>query len=1503
MLGEIVKSTEALRYHAKSAEIAGKNLAHVNDENYARQRVLAREGLMYNGQGGLRTSSIESGGLDHARNDLIDKRLFKEFGETAALESQEEILKLLQAALGEKIDRQAVDGGLDDEHQSNLSAGGLARAMDDLFNAFQELSASPDTSVASQEIFNKINILTNRFNDAGVALDEIESDLTESVDYAVSKVNSILGQIQEVNTQIRRFELLGQGKAVSYRDRRQSLLEDLSKLIDFSISPEVNSSGAETGFVNIYAKSSFNQDVVLLDAKTGVHQLNKNFGNMLTPSSSGTLGSGLQVKPKVDDEGKLGFIEVVDGGSQYDDSAGPLILTFSPPLRGGFDVSIEAHERFSFFEQDGRYFQALAKVPAGISLSDPTYFLELPEEVTTQAFSKGSFFKSGGVFYEALLDMPAGSALSDQLSFARSEEVNLVDRAKGSFFQEGEKFYQVFADLPVGVPLSDAGSFVNTDPINLKDRAEGSFFKQDTKYYRALQDAKAGTLLSDASSFVQVDPVSIVNREEGSLFFENDTYYQTLVNSEAGTLLSDTEAFLEIEPTLLSDYAEGTIFSQGGTYYRALVGIEAGTLLSDTDSLVEIEPVSLADYEEGAVFKQDEQYYRSLVDSESGALLSNDSLFELLNVGVVQQDYEKGDLFEQDGVYYEVFSALPKGTLLSSVADFVEIDPVNLSSYKKEDIFEQGGKYYKALEDVTTGTALSNTSVFLELPEPVSLEDYSAGSIFKQNGTYYEALKDVPKWTSLSETSAFAEKSEPFSLVPHETGSFFSQNGKFYQALDNVPKGTPLSLKESFLEIDPKLLPSNGGLSAYPETLRRYSDLETFQAGEQVYFDGKLFQSSRDILPVSVLGDGANSELESRDYYEGEVIKIRDSFYQFIENVSKSDADLDAIQGKSLIEIGPNLPTEVDEFSYFTTVLSDVGQRDFSSRSYDIGDFVKINDPDSGKFRYFEFSNQLIRDDELNIRIDAEDQDKWIITDPDGNVLARESVSDPSLGFGKISNIPGDSTEFLVEGVFEKDGVEINAVTAQAQSIEDLKVKESPMRFRQNEVYFFTDSQGKYKHFVVTDPPSDINPLNFDPQDSQWSSNFKFFSPQLLDEGQPDLFIKRAQAKGYEQNLVDGSLVQLNVGVAEAVVNDGQITGFNILSSGNNLPKSDSVFVDGVELSVESGSIKGLQDAKSDYVSKFRNDLNELVTSFVDEINGIYNKDDYPGNYLFGFDAILTRPVVGRNTLMEDEYGYFGREGDGNITLYREEVSMQLPTADSETFNIVNVTPVFPEDFVGQQYYVRGEDAAEIDFAPESTAASFSFYGSARRMQNVTMENDPSYSGADKIVGTEDDGRSYMMAYEPVPFRLDGLEDGSRLPIIGDNFSFSALPSNPWNLATSLKVQKGLSVESIIAHKENNENSNQIALKIAEMGNDKYLSDIALLNSDIGNSLSSLSDNLEHQQSIENVLLDQRRAVSSVSIDEEVADLMRFQRSFQASSRVLNTLDKMLEIVVMGLLR
>ena len=174
------------------------------------------------------------------------------------MESQIEILKLLQSALGESIDRSGLDGGLDLEQDSNLADGGLSRALDDLFNAFQELSSSPDEATAKQEVFQKIQTLTKRFNDAGNAINSIESDLSLKVDSAVSEVNRLLNQIYEVNVQIKRFELLDQGKAVTYRDNRQKLLEDLSKLMNFKVDPELSADGlSETGFWNLTALRTF----------------------------------------------------------------------------------------------------------------------------------------------------------------------------------------------------------------------------------------------------------------------------------------------------------------------------------------------------------------------------------------------------------------------------------------------------------------------------------------------------------------------------------------------------------------------------------------------------------------------------------------------------------------------------------------------------------------------------------------------------------------------------------------------------------------------------------------------------------------------------------------------------------------------------------------------------------------------------------------------------------------------------------------------------------------------------------------------------------------------------------------------------------------------------------------------------------------------------------------------------------------------------------------------
>jgi flagellar hook-associated protein 1 FlgK len=51
-------------------------------------------------------------------------------------------------------------------------------------------------------------------------------------------------------------------------------------------------------------------------------------------------------------------------------------------------------------------------------------------------------------------------------------------------------------------------------------------------------------------------------------------------------------------------------------------------------------------------------------------------------------------------------------------------------------------------------------------------------------------------------------------------------------------------------------------------------------------------------------------------------------------------------------------------------------------------------------------------------------------------------------------------------------------------------------------------------------------------------------------------------------------------------------------------------------------------------------------------------------------------------------------------------------------------------------------------------------------------------------------------------------------------------------------------------------------------------------------------------QVLTNAVENRRQSVAGVSLDEEMANLVRFQRSYQASSRAMSTLDEMLDVLI-----
>jgi flagellar hook-associated protein FlgK len=71
--------------------------------------------------------------------------------------------------------------------------------------------------------------------------------------------------------------------------------------------------------------------------------------------------------------------------------------------------------------------------------------------------------------------------------------------------------------------------------------------------------------------------------------------------------------------------------------------------------------------------------------------------------------------------------------------------------------------------------------------------------------------------------------------------------------------------------------------------------------------------------------------------------------------------------------------------------------------------------------------------------------------------------------------------------------------------------------------------------------------------------------------------------------------------------------------------------------------------------------------------------------------------------------------------------------------------------------------------------------------------------------------------------------------------------------------------------------------------------------SSLGQSLSGANARVDDQSNIEQLVRSQRDGASGVSLDEELADLMKFQRAFQASSRVFSVIDELLDNVVNSL--
>ena len=84
----------------------------------------------------------------------------------------------------------------------------------------------------------------------------------------------------------------------------------------------------------------------------------------------------------------------------------------------------------------------------------------------------------------------------------------------------------------------------------------------------------------------------------------------------------------------------------------------------------------------------------------------------------------------------------------------------------------------------------------------------------------------------------------------------------------------------------------------------------------------------------------------------------------------------------------------------------------------------------------------------------------------------------------------------------------------------------------------------------------------------------------------------------------------------------------------------------------------------------------------------------------------------------------------------------------------------------------------------------------------------------------------------------------------------------------------------------------------AALGNLTFAESYNQAVADLGQALNNTNSELLDQNAVNQMLLRQRDSLGGVSIDEEMSNLIIFQRAFQASARMVQTMDELLQSVI-----
>ncbi len=197
----------------KAFEIIGNNIANAATEGYHRQGINLSPAFSSQVGPVLLGGGVDVVGIPRMIDGLLQKEMFKQYSLSEQVSQELATLQTVESAFGELSGRT-----------------GLSTAIDEFFNALQDLSAHPAEAIWQSQAVTAAETMTSQFRTMGDFLDNLETQIELETENALEEVNALIVRIADLNDTIKRHEISG-GQANNLRDQRDQVITELAKLI------------------------------------------------------------------------------------------------------------------------------------------------------------------------------------------------------------------------------------------------------------------------------------------------------------------------------------------------------------------------------------------------------------------------------------------------------------------------------------------------------------------------------------------------------------------------------------------------------------------------------------------------------------------------------------------------------------------------------------------------------------------------------------------------------------------------------------------------------------------------------------------------------------------------------------------------------------------------------------------------------------------------------------------------------------------------------------------------------------------------------------------------------------------------------------------------------------------------------------------------------------------------------------------------------------------------